>query len=43
MLPLADAGEVAHRLSETEVVANVLLDLAIIVAAARRPPNALPY
>ena len=35
MLPLADAGEVAHRLTETEVVAYVLLDLAIIVAAAR--------
>ena len=35
MPPLADAGEVAHRLSETEVVAYVLVDLAIIVAAAR--------
>jgi Kef-type K+ transport system membrane component KefB len=33
--PLADAGEVAHRLSETEVIAFVLVDLAIIVAVAR--------
>jgi Kef-type K+ transport system membrane component KefB len=32
---LADAGEVAHRLTETEVVAYVLIDLAVIVAAAR--------
>jgi Kef-type K+ transport system membrane component KefB len=32
---LADAGEVAHRLSETEVIAFVFLDLALIVAAAR--------
>jgi Kef-type K+ transport system membrane component KefB len=31
----ADAGEVAHRLTETEVVAFVLLDLAVILAAAR--------
>ena len=31
----ADAGEVAHRLTETEVVAFVLIDLAVIVAAAR--------
>ena len=29
------SGEVAYRLSETEVVAFVLLDLALIVAAAR--------
>lgn len=29
------AGEVAHRLTETEVVAFVLLDLALIVVAAR--------
>lgn len=35
MSPLADAGEVAHRLSETEVIAYVLVDLALIVAAAR--------
>ena len=35
MSPLADAGEVAHRLSETEVIAYVLVDLAVIVAAAR--------
>ena len=35
MSPFADAGEVAHRLTETEVVAYVLVDLAIIVAAAR--------
>ncbi|MGH3041394.1 MAG: cation:proton antiporter, partial [Gaiellaceae bacterium] len=35
MSPLADAGEVAHRLTETEVVAYVLVDLAVIVAAAR--------
>lgn len=35
MTLLADAGEVAHRLSETEVVAFVLVDLAVIVAAAR--------
>jgi Kef-type K+ transport system membrane component KefB len=35
MPPLADAGEVAHRLSETEVIAYVLVDLAVIVAAAR--------
>ena len=34
-MPLADAGEVAHRLSETEVIAYVLVDLALIVAAAR--------
>jgi Kef-type K+ transport system membrane component KefB len=32
---LSDAGEVAHRLTETEVVAYVLIDLAVIVAAAR--------
>jgi Kef-type K+ transport system membrane component KefB len=32
---LTDAGEVAHRLTETEVVAYVLVDLAIIVAVAR--------
>ncbi len=31
----ADAGEVAHRLTETEVVAFVLIDLAVIVAVAR--------
>ena len=35
MLPVADVGEVAHRLSETEVIAYVLVDLALIVAAAR--------
>jgi Kef-type K+ transport system membrane component KefB len=35
LLPLADAAEVAHRLTETEVVAYVLVDLALIVAAAR--------
>jgi Kef-type K+ transport system membrane component KefB len=35
LLLLADSGEVAHRLTETEVVAYVLLDLALIVAAAR--------
>jgi Kef-type K+ transport system membrane component KefB len=35
MPPLADAGEVAHRLSETEVIAYVLFDLGLIVAAAR--------
>jgi Kef-type K+ transport system membrane component KefB len=34
LLPLA-AGEVGHRLNETEVVAFVLLDLALIVALAR--------
>jgi K+:H+ antiporter len=34
LLPLA-AGEVGHRLTETEVVAFVLLDLALIVALAR--------
>jgi Kef-type K+ transport system membrane component KefB len=34
-VPLADAGEVAHRLSEIEVIAFVFLDLALIVAAAR--------
>jgi Sodium/hydrogen exchanger family len=33
--PLADAADVAHRLTETEVVAYVLVDLAVIVAAAR--------
>ena len=32
---MSDAGEVAHRLTETEVVAYVLIDLAVIVAAAR--------
>ena len=32
---LADSGEVAHRLTETEVVAYVLVDLALIIAAAR--------
>jgi Kef-type K+ transport system membrane component KefB len=32
---LAGSGDVAHRLTETEVVAYVLLDLAVIVAAAR--------
>lgn len=35
MPPLADAADVAHRLTETEVVAYVLVDLAIILAAAR--------
>jgi hypothetical protein len=32
---VANSGEVAHRLTETEVIAYVLLDLAVIVAAAR--------
>ncbi|MGH3022432.1 MAG: cation:proton antiporter [Gaiellaceae bacterium] len=35
MSPIAAAGEVAHRLTETEVVFYVLVDLAIILAAAR--------
>jgi Kef-type K+ transport system membrane component KefB len=35
MDPTSDARDVAHRLTETEVVAYVLVDLAIILAAAR--------
>jgi Kef-type K+ transport system membrane component KefB len=35
LLLQAGSGEVAHRLTETEVVAYVLVDLALIVAAAR--------
>jgi Kef-type K+ transport system membrane component KefB len=35
LLLQAGSGEVAHRLTETEVVAFVLVDLALIVAAAR--------
>jgi hypothetical protein len=33
--PLADAGEVAHRLSETEVIAHLFVDLPLLVTAAR--------